>query len=233
MDLHEASIVTTFAGTAKDLTVIVPCYREASHIETSATHLLWTLRGVNLDYEVVFIDDVSPDDTRERLKRILGPYPEAKLIENDVNLGRGATVEKGIRGSQARVVGFLDIDLSTQPVYIGQLARLILEDKADVATCQRIYKLDPRILHRIFHRVLMSYGYRHFASVYFRHRLLDTETGFKFFSRKEILPILDRIESKHWFWDTEVMVYARIRMAEASRGHTGAGHAARTVAMLA
>jgi len=202
--------VTIAAGTAKDLTLIVPCYRESSHIEKSVPHLLWTLRAFDLDYEVLFIDDVSPDDTREKLSRILQGYPESRLILNEVNLGRGATVEKGIRLSNARVVGFLDVDLSTQPIYVGHLARYILDDVADVATCQRIYKIDVRVLHKIFHRILMSYGYRSFSSRYLEHHLLDTETGSKFFNRVKILPVLDRIESKHWFWDTEVMVYSQL-----------------------
>jgi hypothetical protein len=38
--------------------------------------------------------------------------------------------------------------------------------------------------------------------------LNDTETGFKFFRREKILPVLGRTEDRGWFWDTEIMVRA-------------------------
>jgi hypothetical protein len=41
--------------------------------------------------------------------------------------------------------------------------------------------------------------------------LLDTETGFKFFRREALLPVLDAIHDPGWFWDTEFMVRAHLR----------------------
>ena len=37
---------------------------------------------------------------------------------------------------------------------------------------------------------------------------MDTETGFKFFNRGKILPVLEQVQDKRWFWDTEIMVRA-------------------------
>ena len=41
--------------------------------------------------------------------------------------------------------------------------------------------------------------------------LKDTETGCKFFNREKILPILEEIHDRHWFWDTEIMARAYIK----------------------
>jgi glycosyltransferase AglD len=193
---------------AKDLTLIIPCYNESTHIERSLAELALVLSTCNLDYEIVVIDDVSQDDTRAKLERLAALDSRICLRPNERNLGRGGTVMQGIRTSTARVAGFIDIDLSTHPVYVPYLTRLILDDKAEVATCRRTYKVELRVLHRVFHRLLLSHGYRHFSRLMFGHPLKDTETGFKFFDREKILPILDRITDHHWFWDTEVMVYA-------------------------
>lgn len=193
-----------------DLSLIVPCYNEASHIDQSLPELVKVMSTSNLAYEIVLIDDSSSDDTRERLVRLAVMDARVRVEYNQRNLGRGGTVTRGFRESTATVVGFLDIDLSTQPVYAPYLTRLLLDDEADVATCRRTYKIELRVLHRTWHRILLSHGYRTFCRLMFRHGLKDTETGFKFFRREKLLPVLDRITDQHWFWDTEVMVLSHL-----------------------
>lgn len=191
-----------------DLTLVIPCYREGTHIETSFPNLMEALSRSRLDYEVLFIDDSSPDDTVEKLTRLVAREPRARLECNPRNLGRGGTVMRGIRMSTARVAGFIDIDLSTPPIYVPHLAHLILDGRTDVATCQRSYKLELSVLHKTWLRYVLSHGYRVLSRAWLGHPLRDTETGCKFFDRAKILPVLDRIHDPRWFWDTEVMVYA-------------------------
>lgn len=191
-----------------DLTLVIPCYREGTHIEKSFPDVMDALRRSSLDYEVIFIDDGSPDETVEKLTRLTAVQPRARLERNPKNLGRGGTVMRGFRMSSAKVVGFIDIDLSTPPLYVPHLTHLILEDRTDVATCHRSYKVELEVLHKIWLRYVLSYGYRYLSRWYLGHPMRDTETGCKFFERTKILPILDQIEDPRWFWDTEVMVYA-------------------------
>lgn len=191
-----------------DLTLIIPCYNEQTHIRHSLAEVVKVLSTTNLEFEIVLIDDCSTDNTLELLHQLVDLDPRIRVRPNERNLGRGGTVTRGLRESQAKVAGFIDIDLSTPPVYIPYLTRLILDDEADVATCHRTYKIEPRVFHRVFHRILLSHGYRRYSKLLFRHPLKDTEAGFKFFNRTKIAPIIDLVEDRHWFWDTEVMVYA-------------------------
>lgn len=167
------------------------------------------MRNATFEFEILFIDDGSSDDTRDKLTSIRGVDNRIRVIFNDYNLGRGSTVAKGFRLSAANVVGFVDIDLSTQAIYIPYLTQLILDDIADVATCNRSYKIQLSVFHKIFVRYALSYGYRYFSRWYLGHGLRDTETGFKFFRREAIIPLLDQVEDTHWFWDTEIMVLAK------------------------
>ena len=193
-----------------DLTLVIPCYCEGTHIEQSFSELLAALQRCKLDFEIVFIDDCSPDDTVQKLERLTAAEPSARLLRNDRNLGRGGTVTRGFRESNAKVVGFIDIDLSTPPLYVPHLAALVLEDRVDVATCRRSYKIEPQVFHKVWLRYVLSYGYRVLGRWVLGHGLADTETGCKFFDRARILPVLDRIEDPRWFWDTEIMVYASL-----------------------
>ena len=78
---------------------------------------------------------------------------------------------------------------------------------ADVATVRRIYAFQLRSLDRYF----MSRGYSWLVRRLLGVPLRDTETGYKFFRRERLLPVLDEIQDPGWFWDTEFMVRAERR----------------------
>ena len=117
------------------------------------------------------------------------------------NTGRGRTVADGFRLACGDFVGYLDIDLEVHARYVPSMV-LALRQGADVATAHRIYKVQPRL----FNRFVLSTGYawlmRHLLGIH----LKDTETGFKFFRRETVLPVLDEVHDERWFWDTEIMV---------------------------
>jgi glycosyltransferase involved in cell wall biosynthesis len=167
--------------------------------------LLETLEGLQRPYEVLLVDDVSRDRTRELLTELATRHVERNLrvLLHERNLGRGATVTDGFRAARGEIAGYLDVDLEVHCRYIPSLVRAI-EQGADVATVRRIYAFQPSSLDRY----LMSRGYSWLVRRLLHVPLHDTETGFKFFRRERLLPILDEIEDPGWFWDTEFMVRA-------------------------
>lgn len=197
-----------------DLSLVLACYNEGQVIEDSVAEIVNTLDRTRYAYEIIFVDDCSTDQTRELIERIIGWYPDKRMsrIFHEQNKGRGGTVSDGIRAADGVVVGFIDIDLEVHAHYIPSCVNAV-ENGADVAVGRRVYKLNLRSLDRY----LMSTGY-----VWLVRRLLgvdlhDTETGYKFFKRERILPVLDEIEDQRWFWDTEVMVrsyYKNYQIAE-------------------
>ena len=58
------------------------------------------------------------------------------------------------------------------------------------------------------HRHIMSRGYNTLVRRQTGVPLRDTETGFKFFRRDRIFPVLEQVQDQGWFWDTEIMVRA-------------------------
>lgn len=109
----------------------------------------------------------------------------------------------GIEAAAGRYVGFIDIDLEVHARYVPSCVAA-LEEGYDVATALRVYKFYWRSMDRY----VMSKGYRWLMRRLLDVPLQDTETGFKFFRRDAILPILERTRDVGWFWDTEVMVRA-------------------------
>jgi dolichyl-phosphate beta-glucosyltransferase len=193
---------------APHLSLVLACYNEAEHLERSFAEIRETLEQVPFPFEILFVDDVSRDRTREILARIVAAHPQLQLrtILHERNRGRGATVTDGFRAARGAVTGYIDVDLEVHCRYIPSLVRAI-DRGADVATLRRIYAFQVRSLDRYF----MSRGYsflvRHLLDV----KVADTETGYKFFRRETLLPLLDEIRDPGWFWDTEFMVRAARR----------------------
>ena len=188
-----------------DLSLVIACYNEEPILEASVSETLRVLDALRTTYEVIFVDDASRDRTAEIIDRIIAADEQHLLrkIVHPANVGRGGTVADGIRASQARLVGFIDIDLEVHARYILSCL-LALNAGYDVATALRVYKFSVRSLNRY----VLSRGYRWLVRQALGVPLQDTETGFKFFRREAILPVLDETVDRGWFWDTEVMVRA-------------------------
>lgn len=185
--------------------MVVACYNEGETLSDSFLEIRDELQALGRPFEIIFVDDVSRDRTREILGRIVEENPDIdiRVILHEVNQGRGATVTDGFRAARGEIAGFLDVDLEVHPRYIPSLARAI-DGGAEIATIRRIYAFQLRSLDRYF----MSRGYSWLVRHLLEVSLRDTETGYKFFRRERVLPLLDEIEDPGWFWDTEFMVRA-------------------------
>jgi dolichyl-phosphate beta-glucosyltransferase len=199
---------------APHLSLVLACYNEAEHLEASFAEIKDTLDQVPFPFEILFVDDVSRDRTREILDKIAAAHPQLQLrtILHEQNQGRGATVTDGFRAAKGAVTGYIDVDLEVHSRYIPSLVRAI-DSGADVATLRRIYAFQVRSLDRY----CMSRGYSFLVRRLLGVTIADTETGYKFFRRETVLPLLDEIEDPGWFWDTEFIVRAArrgLRMVE-------------------
>lgn len=185
-----------------DVSLVLPCYNEAKLFDESVKRIVSTLQNTKFTYEIIFVDDNSSDTTLSKIRKT--PY---RCIAHTGNLGRGRAVADGIRAAQGTVVGYIDIDCEVDPVYIPSMVSRILERRADVVIGKRYYRSSPKAMLR----EVLSRGYQWVSDVLIGTGGLDTETGYKFFSRKKILPVLSLATHPGWFWDTEIMVYARRR----------------------
>jgi glycosyltransferase involved in cell wall biosynthesis len=188
--------------------VVIACYNEEPLLAESFREIRETLDDLRRPYEIVFVDDVSRDRTRDLIRTLVESHPEVQtqVILHEKNRGRGATVSDGFRAARGEIVGYFDVDLEVHPRYVASLVRAI-EKGADVATVRRVYAFQLRSLDRYF----MSRGYSWLVRKMLGTAVRDTETGFKFFRREAGLGVLAEVEDEGWFWDTEFMLRAERR----------------------
>ncbi len=190
-----------------DLSVVVACYQEESHLVESVRTLQATLDGLGRSYELIFLDDKSTDRTAAMIAQIVQDQPHMRAVYHGENVGRGGTVTEGFRLARGRIVGFLDIDLEVHCRYLPAVLAAI-DAGADGATAFRSYEVAMGPSSLLRH--VLSSGYRRLFRRLFDVPFRDPETGFKFFVRDRILPVLDRTRDRHWFWDSEILVLAHL-----------------------
>lgn len=191
-----------------DFSLVVPCFNEAGHLENSIREVSNVLEFSKCNWEVIFVDDKSPDETVAVAHRIRQWVPNCTVIEKPKNEGRGAAVRDGVHAARGRVVGFIDIDLEVSALYLPSMIRPILSGTADVVTGLRTIRFDPTLYGALRH--LLSIGYRWLFRWVTGLPIQDPETGYKLFNRNALLRILDQATSPGWFWDTEVMSYSYV-----------------------
>lgn len=187
-----------------DLSLVLPCFNEAGLFADSVRRIKDVLDGSHMTYELIFVDDASSDDTPSLIRTYCAAHPHMRALYHAKNQGRGKTVMDGIRASTGTVAGYIDIDCEVSPVYIPSIVSLILKKQADVVIGRRFYRTSPKAIIR----EVLSRGYQWLSDTMIGTGGMDTETGYKFFRRKKILPVFSKTRHTGWFWDTEIMVYA-------------------------
>ncbi|HOJ58874.1 MAG TPA: glycosyltransferase family 2 protein [bacterium] len=199
---------------AIDLTLVIPCYNDGPHLEESLREIERVLSQTRYTYEMILIDDGSPDGSAEKVKEAAARRGNVRALYHARNVGRGGTVAEGMKLARGTFAGYLDIDLEVHARYIPSML-LALENGFDGATALRHYEI--RLSLDTFYRHILSTGYRKLVHFFLRLPYRDTEAGYKFFRRERILPLLEKTRNTGWFWDTEIMAqchYHGLRIQE-------------------
>jgi dolichol-phosphate mannosyltransferase len=158
------------------LSIIIPAYNEAGTIE----EVLASIAAVDfpLDQEIIIVDDASSDRTAEILARQAGSRPPIRLFRNVENLGKGASVSRGLAEALGDIVIVQDADLELDTQDIPGLIRPIVEGKAEAVYGSRF--LGSRWPRKMaFQNWAANKVLNLAANVLYRARLTDVSCGYK------------------------------------------------------
>lgn len=184
--------------------VIIPTYNECENIK----QIVQAVLGQPTRFEILIIDDGSPDGTASLVKEMQQEYPERlHLLEREGKLGLGTAYITGFKWALEHDYEYIcemDADFSHDPGDLNKLYEACTKDGAQLAIGSR-YKSGVNVVNWPIGRVLMSY----FASVYVRFvtgmKIMDTTAGFKCFHRKVLETIkLDKISLKGYGFQIEM-----------------------------
>lgn len=194
-----------------DVLVIIPTYNEIENI----TAILETVMKYPDGFDVLVIDDNSPDGTAEAVKKMMEKFPNRIFLEQRKGkLGLGTAYIHGFKWALKKDYVYvieMDADFSHNPDDLTRLYHACKDDCADVAIGSR-YISGVNVVNWPMGRVLMSY----FASAYVRFitrmKLRDSTAGFVCYRRRVLEAIkLDNIEFKGYAFQIEMKFKAYVK----------------------
>jgi dolichol-phosphate mannosyltransferase len=169
--------------------VIIPTYNEKENIGK----MIRTVMDLPKEFDLLIIDDSSPDGTADIVKKLQAEYQEKlHLLQRSGKQGLGTAYIAGFKWALEKGYEFIfemDADFSHNPMDLIALSEACEVQGADVAIGSR-YKTGVNVVNWPMGRVLMSY----FASIYVRFitgmDIMDTTAGFKCY-RRRVLQTID------------------------------------------
>ncbi len=188
------------------LDVVIPMLNEARVIEASVLKVQDFLQsGCPVTWRIIVADNGSTDGTAEIASGLSGKFSDILTFHLDQR-GRGRALRKAWTQSDADIVCYMDVDLSTSLDALPRALHAILFEGYDLAVGSRL--LPESTIRRSLKREILSRGYNGILRGVLRTRFSDAQCGFKMMTREVVQQIIPLVESEIWFFDTELLVLA-------------------------
>ena len=191
------------------LSVVIPCYNEEQHILTLVRKVL---AAPIENKEIIIVNDCSTDGTKAILDHYIKPLV-AKIIDHDVNQGKGAALRTGIHAATGDVVIIQDADFEYDPQDYAKVVTPIFNDEADVVYGSRFLGNNQNEgckANRTANSFLTG-----LSNLFTGLRITDMETCYKAFNRDIIQSI--EIEENRFGFEPEItakIAKKRVRVKE-------------------
>ena len=186
--------------------IILPVYNEEHVLERSVRTLhAYLTDNLRQDWRIVIADNGSKDRTAQIARQLESSLPNVMAMHIP-EAGRGRALTRAWLASEADILTYMDIDLSTDLDAFPKLVSAIADQGFDVAAGTRLGLGSETT--RSLKREVLSRGFVLITNLLFQTRLRDTQCGFKAISRQAAQKLLPMVKDTGWFWDTELLLLA-------------------------
>jgi dolichol-phosphate mannosyltransferase len=164
------------AAASATLSVVVPCYNERPNVAPMIARLDQTLRGIA--WEVIFVDDDSPDGTAAEVRRAAATDPRIRCIRRIGRRGLASAVIEGALSSSSAYVAVIDGDLQHDETRLPAMLRALQTGEYDLAVASRHVDGGDNAGLSNYWRHFLSDGGIRLAQWFLPTRLSDPMSGF-------------------------------------------------------
>lgn len=183
------------------LSVFFPAYYDEKNIDKVVDKAVEVLESLKLkEYEVMIIEDGSPDKTGEIADKLADKYENVRVIHHEINMGYGATLKDGFMNAKLDYVFYSDGDNQFNLEELRKFVALL--PYTDIVVGYR--KAKQYSLYRKF----TSLSYNYLLKILFGIRYWDIDCAFKLFKTDLFKKI--NLESTDAFIDAEIMIKAKL-----------------------
>jgi putative flippase GtrA len=193
-------------ATAPAVDIVIPVHNEERDLERSVLRLYAHLRAVlPYSFRITIADNASTDLTWETACRLGRQVPEVRVVRLEQK-GRGRALRRVWSTSDAAVLAYMDVDLSTDLAALLPLLAPLLSGHSDIAIGTRLGR-GARVV-RGPRREVISRCYNLILHASLGARFTDAQCGFKAIRADAAAALLPLVEDPGWFFDTELLVLA-------------------------
>ncbi|GAA2823332.1 bifunctional glycosyltransferase family 2/GtrA family protein [Kitasatospora paracochleata] len=186
--------------------VVVPVHNEEHTVERCVRELHAYLgETFPYDYRITIADNASLDGTWAVATRLAEEIPQVAAVHLDLK-GRGRALREVWGASDADVVAYMDVDLSTGLEAFLPLVAPLLSGHSDLAIGSRLHRGSAVV--RGPKREFISRTYNLLLRATLAAKFSDAQCGFKAGRTEVVKQLLDQVEDNAWFFDTELLLLA-------------------------
>jgi glycosyltransferase involved in cell wall biosynthesis len=186
--------------------VVVPVYNEEADLGPSVRRLhAYLERNLPVPFRITIADNASTDRTWLIATELASTLPDVVAVHLDEK-GRGRALRQVWSASDADVLAYMDVDLSTDLAAVLPLVAPLLSGHSDLAIGSRLAR-QSRVV-RGAKRELISRSYNLILRTALATRFSDAQCGFKAIRADRARELLPLVEDTGWFFDTELLVLA-------------------------
>lgn len=185
----------------------MPVYNEERDLDRSVTTLRQFLleNGQAWDWRIVVADNASIDRTLPIANELVARWPGQVAVVHLDQKGRGRALRRAWTESDAAILCYMDVDLSTDLRHLPPLIDA-LASGYDVALGSRL--APGAEVTRGLKREIISRGYNLLIKLFFWHHFYDAQCGFKGITRRVAHEVLPAVHDNAFFFDTELLLIA-------------------------
>ncbi|KAK4884991.1 hypothetical protein RN001_001262 [Aquatica leii] len=198
------------ALTTNKYSILLPTYNEVENLPIIIWLIVTYMQKSGYDFEIIVIDDGSPDGTLEVAQELQKVYGTSKILlrPREKKLGLGTAYIHGIKHATGNFIIIMDADLSHHPKYIPEFIKLQEAHNYDVVTGTR-YVGDGGVHGWDFKRKLISRGANFLTQLLLRPGVSDLTGSFRLYKKDVLHKLIQSCISKGYVFQMEMIIRAR------------------------
>lgn len=192
------------------ISVLLPTYNERENLPIIVWLLVKYFAEASLTFEIIVIDDGSPDGTLDVAKELQKIYGDGRIVlrPRAKKLGLGTAYIHGVKHAQGEFIIIMDADLSHHPKFIPDMLKTQSEGNYDLVSGTR-YALGGGVYGWDFMRKLISRTANYVAQVLLRPGASDLTGSFRLYKKDVLESLVNSCVSKGYVFQMEMIVRAR------------------------
>lgn len=186
--------------------VVIPVLNEAHVLAKSVEEVRrFLIEHATWRWRVVVVDNGSTDGTDTVGRQLVAQYSDVRFLQLSQR-GRGRALRHAWSQSDADIMCYTDVDLSTEMAALPKLVNALLHEGYDLGTGSRLQRESKT--RRSLKREFISRCYNLIVKLVLGTTFSDAQCGFKVVSRTVVREVIPQVQDESWFFDTELLALA-------------------------